>query len=421
MSRVILILLLIISLAVHEANAKWFQQKTIYSKALGQEKTYYVGLPNGYDKDDPTKQYPVIIFLHGASVNATEMVNTIEPLLDNFFTRLFFANLFKVIFIIPDGSCEPFKGSFYTNSVLYGNYEDYVVHDLTEEIKQQYNTSNSRAKWAIMGHSMGGFGAMKIALKYPEKFIGVSSLSGPLHITHFDELLPIVLAEHGTAAPYNFSYSGSVSKLVYSMAGAFSPDLTNSPPVRFPINSNGKVNTTVLNSWEKFNPINLIRQWNGNPAMAIHQYCGDQDEFKLSRQNKLFSDTLSFYNLPHSYKPDPTGDHVNSLITSFPQGLNFLFQVMDTAKVRIVTKLDQETAFSSPEIFPNPAKNRFYVSNAEKVQRLTVFNLSGQAVLAASKADLQRGINIENLLKGMYIVRLESKNGKLTTCRLLKD
>jgi S-formylglutathione hydrolase FrmB len=37
-------------------------------------------------------------------------------------------------------------------------------------------------KWSIMDQSMGGYGAMKIALKYPENLIGVSALSGPFNI-----------------------------------------------------------------------------------------------------------------------------------------------------------------------------------------------------------------------------------------------
>ncbi len=421
MNKISILLILLLGLTSLQVSGKWFQQKTIYSKVLQQEKTYYVGLPTGYNELDKSKKYPVIVFLHGASVTATEMVNSLEPFLDNFFTKLLFDKLFKVIFIIPDGSCEPYKGSFYTNSALYGNYEDYIVSDLIQEIGSKYNTYNSRAKWSIMGHSMGGYGAMKIALKSPQKFIAASALSGPLNITRFDELLPILLSEHGSTPPYNFSYDGSVTKLVYSMAGAFSPNPGATPPILFPINSTGTFDPSVKELWEKHNPINLIREWKGNPAMAIHTYCGEQDEFKLAKANHMFSDTLSKYNLPHTYIQDPNGDHVNSLFTSLPQGINFLYHVMDTARIQIETLADQITEVKRWSVYPNPATDQFYVSGiTENLQQLVIYNLSGQKVMLIDNPILNQGIDISHLNKGIYLISLKNARGSTSVLRLIK-
>lgn len=422
MKKTTLLLILLLSLISIQVSGKWFQQKTIYSKALKQEKTYYVGLPQGYNAADATKKYPVIVFLHGASVTATEIVNTLEPFLDNFFTKILFDKLFKVIFIIPDGSCEPYKGSFYTNSTLYGNYEDYIVADLLEEVENKYNTYNRREKWSIMGHSMGGYGAMKIALKYPEKFIGVSALSGPLNITYIDDLLPEIRAEHGSSAPYDFNYSGNVTKLIYSMAGAFSPNPGATPPILFPINSEGNTQQSVLDLWEQHNPINLIRNWKGNPAMAIYTYCGELDEFKLAKTNKMFSDTLSKYNLPHTYRQDPNGDHTTSLFTSLPQGINFLYQVMDTAQIRNYTFADGITSVNSYTIYPNPTSDRFFVSVvADDLQQIDICNLSGQKVMLIENSIPDRSIDISKLGKGIYLVSLKNLSGHISTLRLIKN
>ena len=421
MKKTTLLLILLLGLISIQVSGKWFQQKILYSKALKQEKTYYVGLPQGYNAADTNQKYPVIVFLHGASTTATEMVNTLEPFLENFFTKLFFDKLFKVIFIIPDGSCEPYKGSFYTNSTLYGNYEDYVVADIMEEVESKYNTYSRREKWSIMGHSMGGFGAMKIALKYPEKFIGVSALSGPLNITHIDDLLPEIRTEHGSAAPYDFTYSGNVTKLIYSMAGAFSPNPGATPPILFPLNSEGNTDQSVLGLWEQYNPINLIRNWQGNPDMAIHTYCGDLDEFKLAKPNKMFSDTLDKYNLPHTYRQDPNGDHINSLFTSLPQGINFLSQVMDTAQIRTYTFADEITSANSYSIYPNPANEMFFISGDNKnIGQISVFNLSGQKVMQIDHPIVEKGINIGKLDSGIYLVSLKNMTGNSSTLRLIK-
>jgi S-formylglutathione hydrolase FrmB len=422
MKQFYVLFLLALTLLSFQASAKWFQQKTIYSKALQQEKTYFVGLPTGYSAADNVTKYPVIIFLHGASVTATEMVNTIEPFLDNFLARLFFDKLFKVIFVIPDGACEPYKGSFYTNSALYGNYEDYIAVDMPEEIRSKYHTYSSQEKWSIMGHSMGGYGAMKIALKHPGDFIGVSSLSGPLNTTWFEEMLPIVCAEHGSTPPYNFDYSGSVTKLIYSMAGAFSPSQEATPPILFPINTDGTINQLVLNTWENNNPINLIRKWKGNPAMAVHTYCGELDEFKLAKPNQMFSDTLSKYQLPHTYIQDPSGDHVNSLFTSLPQGINFLYHVMDTAQIRMSTQVPRYAAETNLSVFPNPASERFFVSgDTENLTNISVYNVSGQKLIDKANHMLKKGINISALGNGVYFVTLQFADQKKSTIKFIKQ
>lgn len=417
MKKIFILLLLLLELISIQVSGKWFQPKTIYSKALQQEKTYYIGLPQGYNASDTNTKYPVIVFLHGASVTATEMVNSLELLL------LFINkdNLAKVIFVIPDGSCAPYNGSFYTNSALYGNYEDFIIHDMMEEIESKYNTYNRREKWSIMGHSMGGYGAMKIALKYPASFIGVSSLSGPLNSTSIDELLPEIRAEHGTEAPYDFTYSGNITRLIYSMAGAFSPNPGANPPILFPLNAAGNINQSVLDLWEKHNPINLIRNWNGNPSMAIHTYCGELDEFKLTKPNKMFSDTLDKYHLPHTYKQDPNGDHINSLFTSFPQGINFLYHAMDTAKIRDVTFIDRINSIVGYKVYPNPANDRFFVSGeTENLVQMLVFNLSGQKVLEIENPKTKNSFDIGLLVKGVYLVSLTDKLGKTSTLQLIK-
>lgn len=421
MRKSIILLLLVLGLFTLPVSAKWFQKKTIFSKALQQEKTYFVGLPDGYNELDLSKKYPVIIFLHGASAIAEDIVNILEPNLDNFFCRLLVPNLFKVILVIPDGSCEPFKGSFYTNSALYGNYEDYIVQDMTEEVTAGYHTYKNREKWSIMGHSMGGFGAMKNALKYPEKFIGVSSLSGPLNITYFDELLPIINAEHGSAIPYDYSYSGNVTKLVYSMAGAFTPNLEADPPVDFPIDSSGKMNPEVLDRWEEFNPINFIRKWNGNPVVAIHTYCGEKDEFKLAATNQMFADTLKKYNIKYTYVRDPEGDHVNSLLTSFPLGINFLYQVMDTAQIRVVTKSERFQLANTPLLYPNPATDRFRISGINQdLNQISIYNSSGRKVMQINRPVLNSAIDIHGLIPGLYYVSLDGSGERSSSFKLIK-
>jgi S-formylglutathione hydrolase FrmB len=410
-------LLLILAMGMHGANR--FVEKAFFSQAMEKDMTYYVSYPDGYDEDDATKKFPVIIFLHGASVNAATAVQQIEPFITNPFTQSIFKNLFKVIFVVPDGSAEPFLGSFYTNSALYGNYEDYISEDLVNELSENYKTYDEREKWAIMGHSMGGYGCMKIALKNPEDYVGVAALSAPLHITHYENILPLLLEEHGDAPPYEYTYQGDVTKLIYSMAGAFSPAPDEWPPVVFPVDTMGNIKEEVTEQWEAHNPINLIDGWQGEPKLEMYIYCGELDEYQLLSQNELFSDSLNHYGIEHTFNIDPYGDHIASLITSLPEGLNFLYEAM--------TENDPNSVGTIPDqkfsVFPNPATDCIVFNNRNgvNVNSAIIYSLNGIAIKRFSTRHCSNGkLNIEDLLPGCYILQLNTNNNLKHRLKIVK-
>jgi hypothetical protein len=263
---------------------------------------------------------------------------------------------------------------------------------------------------------------MKIALKYPEDYIGVASLSGPLHVTYFEKILPDILSEHGSNPPYDFNYSGSVTQLVYSMAGAFSPDTSATPPIMFPIISSGVIETSVLDLWEEHNPINLIGQWKGNPAMAIYTYCGGKDEFKLETPNQMFSDSLDHYHLRHTYTFDPTGDHVTSLFTSLPQGINFLYHVMDTAQIKINTGINDWNEVGKYSVYPNPAHDKLTITgNSETIKKVTFYNLAGLPVMCVNELKPSGSIDVSTFIGGAYIILIEHRNGSFSSARMIKN
>ncbi|HPS11846.1 MAG TPA: alpha/beta hydrolase-fold protein [Prolixibacteraceae bacterium] len=419
MKKRILIIAVFLVVSISLTAASRFSPKNFFSQALNQDKTYFVSLPDGYNESDASKKYPVILFLHGATVNAQDIVNKFDSIIGNPLAKILIPNFFKVIFVIPDGSAAPYLGSFYTNSELYGNYETYIATDLYSEINEKYNTYANRAKWSIMGHSMGGYGSTKIALKYPSQYIGVASLSGPLDITYYNDLLPMVLAENGNAAPYNFAYEGSVTKLMYTMAGAFSPNISSNPQVDFPISSDGTINQSIISRWETNNPINYIRTWKGKPSMGVFLYCGEKDEYKLLSQNQRFSDTLSQYGIKYTFKIDPQGDHVYSLLTSFPLGLNFLYGVMDTAK--IISTGTSSICMKENSIFPNPAKERLYLSSgSDYIVNVTIISSTGSVTQRYAGRDITNGVDISNLKAGFYMLSLNYKDGKQQNLRFIK-
>jgi len=80
---------------------------------------------------------------------------------------------------MPEGN-----SSYYTNSAERpeDRYEDYIVKDLTAEVENRFPAATGRANRAIAGVSMGGYGAIKIALKFPEQYAFSAGISPALDV-----------------------------------------------------------------------------------------------------------------------------------------------------------------------------------------------------------------------------------------------
>ena len=102
----------------------------------------------------------------------------------------------ELLIVMPDGG-----DNWYTDSEE--RYESYLIQDLLPEIENRFRASADRQKRAIAGNSMGGYGALKIAFKYPEIFSFAASFSGAFHVTRFlpgmegGELAPSILRVFG--------------------------------------------------------------------------------------------------------------------------------------------------------------------------------------------------------------------------------
>jgi S-formylglutathione hydrolase FrmB len=83
----------------------------------------------------------------------------------------------EMILVMPNAH-NKLRGSLYTNSGTTGNWADYIAKDLVEYIDSHYRTLSPRESRAVIGHSMGGLGAIKLGLLYPEVFSGLGGMSG---------------------------------------------------------------------------------------------------------------------------------------------------------------------------------------------------------------------------------------------------
>ena len=76
--------------------------------------------------------------------------------------------------------------SFYTNEAQGERYWDYVSEELPLVMHRFFNLSDRPEDTFVAGLSMGGYGAMKLALSHPERFAAAASFSGAVDICDFE-------------------------------------------------------------------------------------------------------------------------------------------------------------------------------------------------------------------------------------------
>ena len=135
-------------------------------------KPYVVYLPPSYETSN--ESYPVFYVLHGYGGNHLEQTYRIKSALDRMIAD---GEVREMIGVFVDGSCK-FIGSFYLSSQTIGDYESYIVRDLVNHIDANYRTIAHRDTRGITGFSMGGYGALHLALKYPEVFSVADAQAG---------------------------------------------------------------------------------------------------------------------------------------------------------------------------------------------------------------------------------------------------
>ena len=140
---------------------------TFHSASLNREMPYRVVLPASIP---PGEKLPAVYLLHGGGGGFHDWTNYSDV------AKYAEHNL---ILIMPEGN-----SSYYTNSAEQpgDRYEDYIVKDLISDVEGRFPVATGRENRAIVGVSMGGFGAIKLALKRPELFAFAAGLSPAIDV-----------------------------------------------------------------------------------------------------------------------------------------------------------------------------------------------------------------------------------------------
>ncbi|WP_087016395.1 alpha/beta hydrolase [Thaumasiovibrio subtropicus] len=131
----------------------------------------YLYLPPSYHTSE--QRYPVVYYLHGYGGS----VNEAKTFADNFLDKKIANKQAVEMIVVGINGRNRFGGSFFYNSPITGHWEDFVTEDVLNYIDSHYRTYSDNTHRGIIGFSMGGYAALNIAFRHPDKFQYLFSLS----------------------------------------------------------------------------------------------------------------------------------------------------------------------------------------------------------------------------------------------------
>jgi S-formylglutathione hydrolase FrmB len=141
------------------------------SAALQRKWSYAVYLPDGYETSN--LKYPVLYLLHGhgQDLYAWSNYGHIQPTADELITH---GEIPPAIIVMPDAGM-----TWYVDRKE--KMETAVIQDLVGDVQRTFRVIDDRKGRLIAGLSMGGYGALRFVLKYPEMFAAAGLLSPAIY------------------------------------------------------------------------------------------------------------------------------------------------------------------------------------------------------------------------------------------------
>jgi enterochelin esterase-like enzyme len=276
------------------------------------EQDILVYLPPSY-ASDRTRRYPVVFQLHGWLPDAEQWSQMIN--LKAGADAAIASGAAKEMIVVLPNAMTIHGGAMYSNSVTTGNYEGFVAEDVVAYVDASYRTLAARESRGLSGHSMGGYGTWRIAMKYPEQWSSFYAMSSCCLSPFAGDDRNIVLASQITTLEEAAS-AQIFTKVQLTQAAAWSPNPAK-PPLYFDLPyADGEVQPLILAKWNGNTPLAMVDQYigvlKGYDAIAID--VGLQDGLLAS--NRQISDILSAYGIEHSYETYE-GDHTSGVAARF--------------------------------------------------------------------------------------------------------
>lgn len=278
------------------------------------ERDVTVYLPPSY-ASDPNRQYPVVYMLHGFTDNDSQwfgweehwinLHQVIEAALADGKTK-------EMIVVMPN-AYNRFKGSMYSSSVTIGDWETFIAKELVDYIDANYRTMSDAQSRGLAGHSMGGYGTIRLGMKYPDVYSAIYILSACCMegaVTTKKEFMNSMEAITSIEQLEDASFS---EKAILASAAAWAPN-PDKPPFYLDLPfADGEVRPNIAAKFSANRTLYTIEQYipNLKKLKAIAMDAGLQDK-RISSSTKKLHELLDVYHIPHMYE-SYEGNHINRI------------------------------------------------------------------------------------------------------------
>jgi S-formylglutathione hydrolase FrmB len=276
-SRSILITALLLLAAAHTAlAAERVECGTMKSRYVPSAVGYCAMLPPSYDAQ-PNRKFPVLYFLHGLGGDQSFLVSSggwqmIEDMWEQ-------KRLGEFVIITPQAG-----RSFYINSKDGKvRYEDFFVRDFVPRMEKKFRLTGTRSGRAIGGVSMGGYGALRFAFKYPQMFVSVAA-----HMPALKQTLPRGLGNAGFEQFFGPAF-GQPADEAY---------------------------------WKANSPFVYARKASLR-GLKIYADCGDRDDYGFDSGTRQLDKLLTARHIPHTIHIYPGQHDWQFVAQHLPESLEF--------------------------------------------------------------------------------------------------
>lgn len=282
------------------------------------DRDVFVYLPPSY-ATSPNRRYPVVYFLHGYAAHAETYWKSLSvpaAAISDGSSR-------EMILVLPD-AFTVYDGSMFSSSPTTGDWETYIAKDLITYMDSHYRTIADRGARGLAGHSMGGYGTMRIGMKHPEAFSVLYAMSSCCLMNDPQRLLP--------GASANRPPSGALANALSAQAAAWASDIL-SPPKYFDLpTKDGELQPLIAAKWTANSPLVMVDQY--VPGLkkyrAIAIDVGTKDPFLTT--NTQLDQALTRLGVAHTFE-SYDGDHGNRITVRFAaKVLPFFFENLAAAK-----------------------------------------------------------------------------------------
>jgi enterochelin esterase-like enzyme len=258
----------LVTVAAAQVAVAEVQESSFHSAGLGHEVRYVVELPESYARGEA--HYPVLYALHGLFEGADFWQGRGLSAVQHEATAR--GDLPELIVVAVDGG-----NSFFVNGAA-GRYEDLVTRDIIEHVERTYRVRPGREERLLLGVSMGGYAALRIALRHPGAFAAVAA--------HSAMLLQAIPSPQDGAGRWHMSAFHRV------FGDPINPEL-----------------------WRASDPLAWVEAADRARLPALYFDCGSEDRYSLHEGNRELHRRLQAAGIPHEFVLSP-GDHGYDFVRS---------------------------------------------------------------------------------------------------------